>query len=158
MESCKWSAIDIFLVECMTYAGRHQLWISLQTKENLVASRQFRFPSHAYFCINTFLPVLKWIFNFSENRRGFLAQGGRIFQIRVDRLTLALWSLFQLESLSSTAELYSQRSRNSWKQMEATLENSGGSDWKAKVLRSVPVFAPAVNATVLHALLWRTEM
>ena len=42
--------------------------------------------------------------------------------------------------------------------MEATLENSGGSDWKAKVLRSVPVFAPAVNATVLHALLWRTEM
>ena len=92
--------------------GRHQLWISLQTKENLVASRQFRFPSHAYFCpeccINTFLPVLKWIFNFnfnfSENRRGFLAQGGRIFQIRVDRLTLALWSLFQLESLSSTGE------------------------------------------------------
>ena len=42
--------------------------------------------------------------------------------------------------------------------MEATLENSGGSDWKAKVLRSVPVSAPAVNATVLHALLWRTEM
>ena len=92
--------------------GPHQLWISLQTKENLVASRQFRFPSHAYFrpecCINTFLPVLKWIFNFnfnfSENRRGFLAQGGRIFQIRVDRLTLALWSLFQLETLSSTSE------------------------------------------------------
>ena len=153
--------------------GPHQLWISLQTKENLVASRQFRFPSHAYFrpecCINTFLPVLKWIFNFnfnfSENRRGFLAQGGRIFQIRVDRLTLALWSLFQLESLSSTGEegrssilREVETDGNRWKQMEATLENSGGSDWKAKVLRSVPVFAPAVNATVLHALLWRTEM